>query len=104
MIGMARQVVACAAEKEKEGIADWLRAELSVKQFPEPVINAIVSGAQGSRNYRKIGGDFEHLESGKSHLYEYAVWIKEKDDTYADICIICVNASFETAKVIERFE
>lgn len=102
MVGMEKHVLATAIRIEKSQLSTWLRAELLAKNFPECLIDAVVAGAGSAQKYAKLDGKFTHTPDGRSHLYKFAVWFEEQSG-YVDAAIICSNASFQTARVIQGF-
>merc|ERR1719245_2702183 len=103
MVGMEKHILATAIRIERSQLSSWLRAELLAKSFPECLINAVVAGAGSAQKYAKLDGKFTHTPDGRSHLYKFAVWFEEQSG-YVDAAIICSNASFQTARVIEGFQ
>ncbi|CAE8624857.1 unnamed protein product [Polarella glacialis] len=81
----------------------WLEQELRAERFPEPVVRAIVDGASAGTDCAKFGETFEHTPDGRSHISKWSVWTRGCGDV-AELAMLCTNVSFQTAKVIERFE
>mmetsp|Transcript_93965 Transcript_93965/g.169722 ORF Transcript_93965/g.169722 Transcript_93965/m.169722 type:complete len:354 (-) Transcript_93965:192-1253(-) len=104
MVGMDVQKKASSMVGVKaEHLPSVLEQELRAERFPEPVVRAIVDGASAGTDCAKFGETFEHTPDGRSHISKWSVWTRGCGDV-AELAMLCTNVSFQTAKVIERFE
>lgn len=73
-----------------------LSTEMSGKNFPEHIIDAVVEGIGTIDFYKKSDEDFKvHANNGQSTYHKYALWCCAGDDDEVEVSFICIAASFK---------
>lgn len=100
LVGMDVKKCVCSNILPPANAQAFLRQKMVSKQIPEAVVEAIVRAMEGSTRFADADGGFCHTSDGRSHLYQYALYT-QVEDGLTKVALLCANASFQTAQVMD---